>query len=895
MKGSRSTCLLCRHLLATSGGLRSSRRQAQAALFSTTTASRTDDPVATARTSNEPPPAEPVTRQSEPYTIRKILERERVNTPKKQWSRNKLKKAPAKDSARVDALFQQIVREQTEAKDASHNTASTNPNLDLELVQAIGKLERMVDGGDSAVDAYAYLKSDIYPMLQEPDITIPRVFTRTVSRLMEKVVTAKKEAIRSPTLPAVAEIFRVYVDIGEMKPQRWAMLVGELVKNIVEIEPSTGEQESATADEGLSTRDAMLADLVESWKILSLPKGVHITPNNEMTEGFWFPRVDKASLRKFSDKGNFPAALSSVFPQYAPNQLGAPVAVLAIATYALLLDPQRSNPAVRRSATRFVGKIAYLITFVNYRDAALRREVLDAFPVLEPYIMSQWPIMKEQLQHRIDSMAASAAHVQPGESSSTKSGRINANSLGDRLRRAYVSIRNIGEVDRLWQKFVGPVANIPPERVTELQRHPGLFDTFIHARMALNQPDKAVEALNTLRKVGLRPTMKTWNVMLDGCKEARNVNGIKNVWAKLAGSGMKLDMRIWTTRVSGLIESGDVQGGIQALQEMVGLWNQSSKDENTTAVEPTIEPVNAALAGLIRQDQVSTAESLLAWAGRQGIEPNIVTFNTLLRCFIRDEFDQGVRRLFAAMGDTNVSADEATFTIVLDGAFSKISPDDTEKQAQTVVRVLDQMKAAGLEVNLQTYGKMIYNLLRLGPRAREAVKAVLAHLWDQDFELSPHIYTMLVEHYFFGRDTPDLDAVESLLQRRRLLDYDDMDATFYDRLIKGYSLAGEAGKALEIYRKLSDAGSGVVLDPQLELLRALLREGRIEDARGVVDNTKRTFEESHPGAHSVETAKFWRHPFWRVAWHHGIYERNERAATTAAEAEAESESEPESH
>ncbi|KAI1761711.1 hypothetical protein GGR53DRAFT_522149 [Hypoxylon sp. FL1150] len=833
MKGSRSTCLLCRHLLATSGGLRSSQRHTQAALFSATPASKNDDPNAAAsRTSTDPLPADPALRRSEPYTIRKTLHKEQVKTPKKQWPGHKPRQAPAKDSARIDALFQQIVREQTAAKDAPPNTAPINPILDLALVHAIGKLERMVEKGDSMVDAYAYLKSDIYPMLREPDVTIPRVFYRTFSRLMEAIVTAKKGAIRSPTLPTVAEIFRDYDHIGEMKPQRWAMLVGELVKSIVEMEPPTAEQESVTAEEALTSRDTMLLDLVESWKILSLPRVVPATPDNEVTDGFWFPLVDKASLKKFSDKGNFPAALSSLFPQYQPNQLSAPVAVLAIATYALLLDPKRSNPAARQAATRFIAKIADLIM-----------EVINTFPALETY-----------LRHKLESMAEQNAHTQTGESLSLpNSPTINAISIGGRLRQAFTLTRNIGEVDILWQKFIGSTKNIPPERVAELQKHAGLFDSFIQARMALNQPGKAIEALDTLRRVGLRPTLRTWNVMLDGCKKASNVNGIKNVWAKVAGSGMKLDVKIWTTRVSGLIESGDIQGGIQALQEMARLWKQSSKDEKTTAVKPTVEPVNAALGGLIRQNQVSVAESLLVWAGQQGIEPDVFTYNTLLRRFIRDGREKDVRRVFDVMAQKGVRANEATFTVVLDEAFSKIAPEDIEEQALTVTRVIGDMQAAGLEVNLQTYGKMIYNLLRLGDSARAAVKAVLAHLWAQGLELSPHIYTMIVEHYF-ARDTPDLDAVESLLQRRRLLDYDDMDATFYDRVIKGYALAGQPTRALEIYWRLSRAGVVVILSTQLELLELLVREDMVGEARALVANTKRMFEESHREVSAVEEA-----------------------------------------
>ncbi|KAI0131755.1 hypothetical protein F4776DRAFT_157673 [Hypoxylon sp. NC0597] len=870
MKSSKSACLLCRHIVATNGASRIPQWQTQVSRFSTTVPSRThgQSVAGTTQTGDESLPPEVTVDKSGSNRVRRVVHDERRRPSNIKWSQSKPRKPPAKDSARVDALFQEIVREQVGSKDVATQTTSKSANMDLALVKAIGELEQMIKRGEPAASAFSFVKTEIYPMLREPDITIPQVFYRVASRLMKEVVAAKKEAMRSPELPTVAEIFRVYADIGEIKPKEWATLVGELVKGIVELD-SIGQQELAADDEELITRDAMLADLVDCWKVLTLPKVIPITPDNEVTEGFWFPRLDMHSLKKFSDKGNFPAALSSMFPQYRQKELGGPVAVLAIATYALLLDPQRSDPQVRRSATRFVSKVAYLITFVNYQDAAVQKEVKDNFPELEDYVMTQWPIIKKQLKERIESMTT--ARTPPRESlHSTSPRRIDAALLGNRLSLAYLTTNRI-EVDKLWQQFVGPIEDIPAEKATELRRHPDLFDCFINIRMALNQPDHAILALNTLRKVGLKPTLKTWNTMLDGCKKSRNTAALKSVWAKLSGSGMKLDMEIWTTRVSGLIESGDVQGGIHALEEMVSLWNKSSKDENTTAVKPTIEPVNAALVGLIRQGRGPAAEALLAWASQQGIEPNVFTYNTLLRRFVRDGRSEDVRRLFAIMQDTGVRADEATFTIVLDAAFGKIAKDDVEEQTKTVTEVLDKMKAAGLEANLHTYGKLIYNLLQSGDGAKEAVKTVLARLWSQGHELSPHIYTMLVEHYF-ARDPPDLDAVEILLERRRLLDYEDMDKTFYDRVVKGYSLVGQPAKALEIYYRLANAGVSVILSTQMELLRALLKQGLTEDAKALVANTKRMFMLSHRTADNIENAAFWGHPFWKIAVQNEVFE-----------------------
>ncbi|OTB20367.1 hypothetical protein K445DRAFT_312814 [Daldinia sp. EC12] len=878
MKSSKTTCLLCRHLAASSGGARQQKTkwQTQVSRFSTTNTPRSDNSTTTSATptnptSNAPLPTEAAGTAPELGKIRRVVQGNQKTILNTKWTANKLKKIPTRDSARVDALFQQIVHKQTTDKDASTGIPQTS-GMDLTLVQAIGKLELMIEKNEPVGDAYAYLMIQIYPLLHEPNITIPKVFYRVVSRLMEKVVAAKKKSVRSPDLPTVSDIFRVYTDIGEMKPQRWAVLVGELIRTIIEISPSAEEQDLAIVKAGLLSRDALLADLVESWKVLSLPQSVPVMHGNELMDGFWFPKIDNYSLMKFAGRGNFPAALSSIFPQYHPHLLDTPVAILAIATYALLLDPQRSNLEVRRSAARFVNKIAYLITFVNFQDAGLLEGIASTFPELKTYIMDRWPDIKKQLKSKLESMASSNRETESKKSlHPTKPGSINISRIGYRVKRAFLT-RNIQELSSAWQEFIGHGNRITLERASEMREYPDIFNYFIYVRMALNQPDDAILALNTMREVGLKPTMKTWNNFLNGCRKARNASALKAVWAKLVSSGVKLDTKIWTTRIASLIECDDVEAGIRALDEMAKLWNNSSKDEYSTAVEPTIEPVNAALVGLVRLDKISAAENLLAWASRQGIKPDVFTYNTLLQRFVRDGRDDDVQRLFATMQESGVAADEATFTIILDGAFTRIPPDDIEGQAKVVSDMLDHMQEIGLEPNLQTYAKIIYNLLQAGERATKPVKAVLAHLWSQGLELSPHIYTMLVEHYF-SCGPPDVESVDSLLQRRIALNYDNVeDNILYDRIIKGYALAGQPLKALDYYYKLSQAGVPVILPTQMELLRALLREGRVEAARDMAANTKRMFEESENAQNEIESARFWGNRFWHLVFSNGLLE-----------------------
>ncbi len=926
MKGSRFVCLLCRHRLAIStptsrtNSTRPTFRRTQTRLISRTVRRRDDRdnntrPVAPGNSYNPVTRPETVTTATAPDSsrIRKIMP-DRWNRPKVEWRKDLPKKGPGESHARADALFQQIVAGQRNPNEHTKPTAASTT-----LVQDIGKLLNMVGNG-SPESAYLYLKTEIYPTIRQVDVAIPQIFSTVVKAVMNEVTTAKKGAMSNTKLPTVAEILRVWADIGMLSPQIWTELVGELVQTLVSMSISTEDYPSIEAyEKHLATRAAMVSDLVESLKLLSSPKFYDV-PRSEH-DGFRFPKIDEQSLSRFARTSNFTAAFCSMFPQYEFNPLGAQVAALTITTYALLRDRLRSNAHARLSATSFMSNVACLMTHVPIQDDALRNLMSSTFPSLEAYVMGEWPKMKRE--------AIGGRFPQAGDPRSSP-----LPMLAYLLKQAD-DARNPTEVDRIWAEFIGPPTDLTETRVTLLKENVSLINSFINTYMALNQPDRALAVWGMLKRIGVIPDLKTWNAMLDGCKKARNGNGIRNVWAKMVSTGMELDLVVWTTRVSGLIESGDFEGGLHALEEMVRLWQESLKNPNFKGhvVEPTIEPVNAALTGLIRRKKIEAAERLLDWARRQGLKPDIFTFNTFLRPLIRDKRQRDVQRLFAQMKKLGVRADTATFTIVLDAALSQIEPpgssltDFEEAQKQTVALVLSQMEAAGLETNLQTYGKMVYLLLRSGgDRAKEAVKTVLAHLWAEGHELSPHIYTMLVEHYF-SRRPPDLAAVDSLLRRKGLLvdgkrhsrsnsvsvgigsgssgsssgstsPISEMDRIFYDRVVRGYATAADdPTTALDLHGQLAARGYHITFGTEMQLLAALLRHNRAGDARAIATATRRRFEAwqgdasvARPGEADSSVSVFWKHTYWSFVEKYGLIEpetATPRPRTSAGEQGAE--------
>ncbi|KAI0887199.1 uncharacterized protein GGS22DRAFT_156414 [Annulohypoxylon maeteangense] len=874
MKDPRPACLLCRHIVAAKGGAHPSPWQLQISQYSTKPTSTSEDfiNIAMGINSRKPPP-----RQSQEYGFRKITMTDQANDAKIKWARTaqrfqhpKKRMATRNPNQQVDALFKQIVEQQALGQELKPGT-SKNSEVKVALFKIakdLGESEHMVIKGESAVKVWNHFKTVILPTLSELNMRIPTACRTTLERTLKYVYDAKIEAMRSPELPAVSEILLDNAKFAGVQPRKWNRIVGALVKELVEMDPSTANED------GLITQEDMLNDLIQCWKVLSLPSAAHANAEDEVLEGFWFPRLDKYSLKRFSEKGNFPEAFSKAFPHFRMDQIGPPTAILAIATHALLIDPQRSNQVLRRRATRLISRVGYLITYVNYRQTALRSHVAQSFPALENYVMTQWTKIKQDLKERIGVIDPSAVGAESRDALPPDNREdINERSLTYHLHLA-IPARNTREVDWRWTTFLmAPPGtsdpNVPPARAKILKNYPDIFDLFIYTRMALNQPEKALQALRTLRSVGIKPTLKTWNVMLDGCKKAHNINGIRNVWAKLIASEMKLDMMLWTTRISGLVECGDTFGAIEALGEMVKLWEESSKDESSKAIKPTIEPVNAVFSGLLLQNQVTEAENLLDWAIDQGIEPDIYTYNPLLRRYIQEGRTSAVRKLFETMKERGINADAATFTTLIDVAFSQIDPDDQEGEARAVTNILESMEKVGLEVNLQNYAKIIYKLLQGDATTKSAVQHVLLHLWNRGYELTQHIYTMLVD-YYFSQDPADINAIDSLLQRRRIIDYDDADVVFYDRIILGYSLAGLPERALHYYYKLARSGVITPLNTQSKILLALIQKNLEEEARDFVESSRSIYEEKHKnGEVKVE---LWDHIFWRLAATHGLLE-----------------------
>ncbi|EGS17658.1 glutathione S-transferase-like protein [Thermochaetoides thermophila DSM 1495] len=838
------------------------------------------------------------------------------------------------------AMFQSIVESQ--AKGPINSQVNSAPTSDtppvasggaasIQLVKDIAIIQNMLEKEEATIaEAYAFFEKTVYPQIKKSGAVLPQIAKNQLTNvLLNQLAAEKPRDFDSNKLPSVTRITEIMVELDALRPTIWGTLMIQLIQRILHQSTSPEDYYSIESfDSAMARRNALLRDLVGAWKAFSQqmvseeelasagPKtfsqrmvseeereSAEQSPEAEQESGSppkskptkpAFQEVLDAKYPKHLDsKPTLMEAMGVMFPRYQGPSLLRPT-FAAYATYKLLTDPVNQTRTMRPVARPFLQMMKTLI----FRSRSPR--IADFGPVFENF-----PEMLRFMQTDGPANEGASSFVLSPVSFPRQNWEQLKIDIHQRIGQA-IKIRNIGVLNKTWSDFWGPEPTPDAARIEQLIKCDELFNYFVMAYQALRRPQLAIQVWNGMERIGIKPTIKTWNSMLQGCAMCRNANGIRAVWGKVIQSGMKLDAPIWTARIAGLFACGEPDNALRALQEMAKVWSMRDDPQfANVAVQPTVGPVNAAIAGLIRCNREDDVRKVLAWAAKQGIDPDIYTFNTLLGPLVRRGDMEAIGEIFDMMRAINIKADVATFTVLLEGALSDITALTPEQQVNLVNRILHEMRSSGVPINMEAYAKIIYILLnQSGDRTGKAVKTVLAHIWRRGLELTSHIYTMMAEHYF-SRDPPDSRAVTALIENRKLSENPNIDRVFWERVVKGYCQAAtrlaelgysdgmdEVQRAMAIFDRVFVPGATITFSALFELLRALVERNEMAAAKRVVDaavTIGRSEADEEGGGEgeggegesqkpraSVFAAqmppgkRYWRHRFWHLAYQYGL-------------------------
>ncbi|CAI0378022.1 unnamed protein product [Linum tenue] len=122
---------------------------------------------------------------------------------------------------------------------------------------------------------------------------------------------------------------------------------------------------------------------------------------------------------------------------------------------------------------------------------------------------------------------------------------------------------------------------------------------------------------------------------------------------------------------------------------------------------------SSAHSGYCRKGLLSSAMKLRTSMGKNGMEPNVVTFNTLINGFAKEGKLQEASRVFSEMKLSNVVPNIVTFNTLING-FSQLGNSEMNDM------LYQEMVRAGIKPDILTYNAMISGLCREGKTKKAA-------------------------------------------------------------------------------------------------------------------------------------------------------------------------------
>ncbi|KAM4062202.1 PPR repeat family protein [Hirsutella rhossiliensis] len=763
----------------------------------------------------------------------------------------------ALDEAAV-AIFKDVVRKPTGAGTVSRRSSVS----EWDLATKMKGLDRSNAG---ARDKLRRFQADIWPHLEDMRGQIPRhLWICTMDFLAGICDTVAREGLTGVSI----DLSRICARIGKLELSLRGQLVSSLCHRLITEELSSPDPSASP----------VLQELLDLWKHISQLR--RVSQGHKAPLRFVLPSADEiltvvdAENRGSSQIAPATKALSSILIQFRTEEALALVPGL-LATVAVLSDPRLTKPDKAAEAAPLLRLVATALQQAIPDETYVRGVFEDKMRVppmkvteLQAYVLAQWAQASAMLQDA-DAPWRHAGPENPRRPGGPASSGLSA--FHKQLRGAYRS-RNTGAIISIWQDLRARMAQ-RPHLVRQMREEPDFLDFCIFVWCAVRRPAKLQETLHLMDEIQVQPTIKSYTAMMHGWKVCKETDKVTALWDKLVESGTRLDTVVWTERISGLIEGGRPQAGLRALAEMMALWKQAVEQKGhqgaaAVAVQPSIEVVNAVFKGLVRLD-VKAASEVLAWASRHGIEPNVRTYNVLIRQSFRSDAADDVQRLLRTMNSRGVEPDAATFTIILEEVLGAMHNASAAEQVLAVQQVLAEIEAAGLRANAETYGKMLYAVASLtNGGADEAIAAVQRHMRGAGLAATPHVVTILLERAL-ARDPPTPGAVQAILREHGLTGISQGDQTLWERVASAHAAMGDTDAAMAVFADLARAERPVTSLPCLtDLVRALVAAERREDARGVVNATLAHKAAERRGG--LDGDRYWRHHFWHLAGGEGL-------------------------
>lgn len=686
------------------------------------------------------------------------------------------------------------------------------------------------------------------PRAQKPLL----LMQRTLADVLLLICRCRSLDLSSLKIPAAPEVIKLYlthkVMLSSWDDILW-IKIGTLLEAVHQF------PKDPTAVEGFDPHDAtrLLEEILDIWEIFMEEYGImdhSVKTQPPKSESLDQPENTGGTVPMSRDRSrtwhglpnNLDTRLPSLsarsairqrflefLPKY-PNQPMNGIAEAALLTHDCI-DILKTTSVISDSVIKSAQPFHNFVRYLNYKGYHLVGLVIDMMktkglsPKIADLAVASWEAAPKSKMECLVSVGRPTSVLKKKVFQlSTEWKMQQIRLISQDLARA-VQRSDTGLATKLWQRFYD---NSIHDGVMESSQDQ-ILSQFITAFFSLRRPEQAVDVWNAMVRWNLTPKQKHWQAMIVGSTKAKDLTSVQQIWSSMKAAGFEPDIKSWTAWIHGLIKCGEWQIGLAALEELGRLWRRApgeAKTNETGQLLPTIEPVNGAITALLATGKADLVPKVFRWAKSQNLTLNISTFNIMLRPAIRKDRIDHVYHLLSEMQTHNCQPDIVTFTIILNGLLSNptssFHTQTPEAQQSTVLSLLSTLQNNGLNATAHTYSTVLDGLLSPQTLNLSAARAVLDHMAGRNLKPSPHIYTILVSHYF-DTSPPNLAAIDSLLHRIRQ-EKGVLDPVFYDRMIEGYARMGEVEKMLQFVRKAPKEGKSPSWMALLAVLKELVRQ-----------------------------------------------------------------------
>ncbi|RCV22392.1 hypothetical protein SETIT_4G216900v2 [Setaria italica] len=281
---------------------------------------------------------------------------------------------------------------------------------------------------------------------------------------------------------------------------------------------------------------------------------------------------------------------------------------------------------------------------------------------------------------------------------------------------------------------------------------------------------------------GLRPDSIFFNALINAFVEAKRMGEAINTFWKMKHSGCHPTTSTFNTLIKGY-------GIVGKPEESQRVFDMMGVEES---VRPNLTTYNILVKAWCDQRNVEEAWSIVGKMRASGLEPDIITYNTIASAYANNDETWRAEELIVEI-QTRVRTSERTWGIII-GGYCR------EGRLEEALRCVRQMKDAGVIPNVVIFNTLLKGFLDANDMA--AVNNIL-RLMEQ-FGIKPDIVTYSHQLNTFsslGHMAKCMKVFDKMIEAGI-----EPDPQVYSILAKGYVRAQQPEKAEELLLQMSQLG-----------------------------------------------------------------------------------------